>query len=252
MLKSRPDLPFPRKEQRSEYGRPNHPHEVITLLPPSCARCGAPLPAVAADPTHPEWCGACAARALDAPGMPPSVPSTSARASQPPWGSPTTAPETGAGPGLLIRTRVFDGILTGLAASAIAGAVWWGLATAIATSSPDFEQWHLGSILVGLIIGQGVLTGSRRGGLVSGLLALVFSSLTVLVTVYFIDRSQMIIGLTDAGVSSDVPLWQGLSQARDVYQGWWDFDRSRPIMWLAGPLVAVLIAGWPGRRPLVG
>lgn len=251
MLKSRPDLPFPRKEQRSEYGRPNDPREVTTLLPPSCARCGAPLPAVAADPTHPEWCGACAARALDAPGIPPTVPTTSGRASQAPWGNPATAPEAPGGPALVVRTRPFDGILTGLAASAIAGSIWWGAAVAIA-SKTDFELWHLGSIIVGLIVGVGVLTGSRRGGLVSGLGALVLSAATVVVTVYFIDRSLTIIGLTDAGRTSDIPLWQGWSEAIDVYRSWWDFDQTRVLMWLGGPLVAVLIAGRPDRRPIVG
>lgn len=220
------------------------------MLPPSCARCGAPLPAVAADPTHPEWCGACAARALDAPDMPPNVPSASGRTSQAPWSNPATSAD--GAPPLAIRTRFFDGVLTGLGASVIAGLVWWGVSVAIATSAPDFELWHLGSVLVGLIVGQGVLTGARRGGVVAGLLALVFSVLTVLVTVYFIDRSLMIIGLTDAGRTTDVPLWQGFGAVTDLYQAWWDFDPTRPAMWLLAPVIAVAIAGWPGRRPVVG
>ena len=221
------------------------------MLPPSCARCGAPLPAVAADPTHPEWCGACAARALDAPGMPPTVPSSSGRTSQAPWSNPTTVPSPDdAAP--VVRVRVLDGLLTGLAASAIAGVLWWGVVIGLAQKGTDLELWHLGSILVGLIVGQGVLTGSRKGGGASGLLALVLSAATVAVAVYFIDRSQTIIALSDAGRSSDVPLWDGVRAAADVYQGWWDFDRTRVLMWLAGPIIAVLIAGWPGRRPLVG
>lgn len=222
------------------------------MLPPSCARCGAPLPAVAADPTHPEWCGACAARALDAPGMPPSVPSTSGRTSQAPWNNPTTAPDPASGPQLIITTRVFDGLLTGTAAAAIGGALWWGASVAILKSQPDFEWWPLGSALVGLITGLGVLVGSRRGGLVSGLLALVLSSVAVLVAVYFIDRSHTILAFADAGRTSDIPLWDGFGAAKDVYTGWWDYDRKHALMWLAGPVVAVLIAGWPGRRPVGG
>lgn len=222
------------------------------MLPPSCARCGAPLPAVAADPTHPEWCGACAARALDAPDMPPSVPSASGRTSQAPWGAPTTAAPAAAGAPMAIETRFFDGVLTGVAASAIAGLVWWGLSVAIATSSPDFALWHLGSVLVGLIVGQGVLTGARRGGLVAGLLALVLSILTVAATVYFIDRSLTIIAFDDAGRSSDISLWQGFGALTDLYRGWWEFDPTRPAMWVLAPVIAVAIAGWPGRRPIVG
>lgn len=172
------------------------------------------------------------------------------RASQPPWNNPTmTSPD--ATPQLVVKTRVFDGILTGLAASAIAGFVWWGLAVAVATRT-EFEFWHLGSVLVGLIVGIGVLTGTRRGGLVSGLLALVFASLTVLVTVYFIDRSQTIIALNDAGRTSDIPLWDGIQQAVDVVQRWWEFDPTRVAMWGLGPVLAVVIAGWPGRRPAFG
>ena len=207
------------------------------------------MPAVAADPTHPEWCGACAARALDAPNMPPSVPSASGRTSQAPWSNPPTAAAPPEGAPVIIRTRVFDGILTGLAAATVGGVLWWGLAYALAKSQPDFEYWHLGSAIVGIIVGFGVLIGSRRGGLVSGILALVFSTAAVLVTVYFIDRSQTILALTDAGRSSDVALWQGVSGFTDVWRGWWEFDQTRPLMWLAGPVLAVLIAGWPGRRP---
>lgn len=215
------------------------------MLPPSCARCGAPLPAVAADPTHPEWCAACAARALDTPGtVPPPVPSASGRGSQAPWGNPTTA-TVPSGASLVVKTRVLDGILTGLAAATVAGALWWAVASRV-----DFEHWHLGSILVGLIVGQGVLIGSRRGGFVSGLLALVFTSLAVLAAVYFIDRSLQITSL--AGRTSDISLWLGFGHLKDTYQGWYDFDKTKPIEWLLGPIVAVIVAGWPGRRPIIG
>jgi hypothetical protein len=179
------------------------------------------------------------------------VPSTSGRTSQAPWGAAPTAGAE-AGTPLVVETRFFDGLLTGLAASAIAGLVWWGVSVAIATSSPDFELWHLGSVLVGLIVGQGVLTGARRGGVVAGLLALVLSSLTVAISVYFIDRSLVIIGLEDAGRTTDISLWQGFGALTDLYRGWWEFDPTRPAMWLLAPIIAVLIAGWPGRRPVVG
>lgn len=220
------------------------------MLPPSCARCGAPLPAVAADPTHPEWCGACAARALDAPGMPPSVPSASGRTSQAPWNNPTTAPPPAEGAPVLVKTRILDGLLTGIAASALAGALWWGVATAILKSDSSFEPWHLGSIVVGLLVGEGVLTGSRKGGVASGLLALVLSAVTVAVTIYFIGRSGTVIALTDAGRTSDIPLWQGVEAFTDTYRSWWDYDRKWVGPWLIGPVVALVVAGWPGRRPI--
>ena len=222
------------------------------MLPPSCARCGAPLPAVAADPTHPEWCAACAARALDTPGtVPPPVPAVVARPTQATWPGAATAPTAPTGASLVVKTRPFDGILTGLAAATLGGLLWWAGATLLAANT-DFRQWHLGSIVVGLLVGQGVLIGSRRGGLVSGLLALVFSTVAALVAVYFIDRSIGIIALQDAGRSSDVPLWLGFSNAKDLYQGYVDYERAKAGQWLLAPFLAVVIAGWPGRRPLVG
>lgn len=206
---------------------------------------------MAVDPTHPEWCAACAARAIDGPGAAPSVPAMAPRPAQAPWPGPTTATVPPSGASLVVKTRVFDGLLTGLAAATIAGVLWWAGATALAANT-DVQQWHIGSILVGLLVGQGVLIGSRRGGLVSGLLALVLSAAAALVTVYFIDRSIGIIALQDAGRSSDVPLWMGWSNAKDLYQGYLDYERAKAGQWLLAPLFAVIVAGWPGRRPVIG
>jgi len=182
--------------------------------------------------------------------MPPSVPSTSGRTSQAPWSNPTTAAPPVDGFPVAVRTRPLDGILTGLAAATIGGVLWWAAAVAVAQSQPDFELWPLGSIIVGLVVGIGVLIGTRTGGLVSGLIALVLSTAAVLVAVYFIDRSLTVIAFADAGRSSDIPLWQGIGAFGDAYRAWWDFDRNKALMWLGGPIVAVLIAGWPGRRPV--
>jgi len=182
--------------------------------------------------------------------MPPSVPSTSGRTSQAPWNNPATAAPPADGGLPVVVTRPLDGALTGLAAATLGGVLWWAASVAVFTSQPAFEWWPLGSVLVGLVTGIGVLLGTRRGGLVSGLLALVFSSAAVLAAVYFIDRSHAIIALEDAGRPADIPLWQGFRHVADVYRGWWDLDREHALMWLAGPVVAVLIAGWPNRRPI--
>lgn len=149
---------------------------------------------------------------------------------------------------MAVKTRVFDGILTGTATAFLAAVAWW----AIATTINNTEWWHFGAAIVGLIVGQGVLLGSRRGGLASGIIALVVASLAVLGAAYFIDRTLLINALADVGRTSDIPLWQGFSHAKDVYQGMWDDDSGKVIGWALGPLLAVLVAGWPGRRPLVG
>jgi hypothetical protein len=201
----------------------------------SCARCGAPLPVVAADPNHPEWCAPCASRAFDAPTAPPP--------GQVPWGggtTPATAP---------VRTspRIGDGLLVGLAAAGIGAVAWWALAT-----FGEVEQWHYLSVVVGIVVGQGVLLGARRGGPVPGLLAAVLSAAAVLVTAYFIDRSFQILDLDASGLSSDIPLWQGATAFVDVVTGWVEFDLARAGGWLLAPLAAAVIAGWPGRRPGLG
>jgi hypothetical protein len=175
------------------------------------------------------------------------VPSTSGRTNQAPWRQPITSTDLPHAPAV-VRTRPLDGLLTGIAASAIAGAIWWGVSVLLAKNGqPDL--WHFGAPIVGLIIGQGVLLGSRRGGLVSGLLALVLGCLTVAATVYFIDRSMTIIAFEDLGRTSDISLWQGLSHVTDTYRTWWELDQNRIFEWALAPIVAVLIAGWPGRRP---
>jgi hypothetical protein len=77
----------------------------------------------------------------------------------------------------------------------------------------------------------------------------VLGCLTVAATVYFIDRSMTIIAFEDLGRTSDISLWQGLSHATDTYRTWWELDQNRIFEWALAPIVAVLIAGWPGRRP---
>lgn len=245
--------------------------EVIHVLPPSCARCGAPLPAVAADPKHPEWCAACAARALGAagPDVPPMAPPTgppAGYAGQPPmaapvppmpdaagrssaaaWSSPPTAMVASApGTGLVVKMRPFDGLLVGVAAAGIGAAIWWAIST-----FSDIEQWSFLAIIVGLFVGQGVLIGSRRGGVVPALMALVISSIAVVVAVYFISHSFRVQSIEDAGRTLDEPLWQGLSYAKDLVWGWVDFEPTKAAAWLLAPVVAVAMTVWPKARPLI-
>lgn len=198
---------------------------------PSCVRCGAPLPAVAPDPNHPEWCAACAARALAPPTAPP--PTTV------PWGTPVAVE-----PARPVReTRLADGLLVGLAACGIGGGAMWAIA-----AFGQLERWHYGALLVGLITGLGVLIGARRGGPLPGLIAAVLSLVAVLVTVYFADRSLQIASLEDAGLSSDVPLWQGAQAMVDIVRDWIEFDVASAAAWLLAPVAALVVAGWPGRR----
>jgi len=142
---------------------------------------------------------------------------------------------------------VLDGILTGVASGALAGVAWWAIA-----AFTEVAWWPYLSALVGLVIGLGVVVGARRGGLVAGLLAVVISVATVTVAVYFIDRSLTISAISDAGRSTDVPLWQGFTYAKDVIADWIEYERAKAAGWLLAPVVALIVAGWPDRRPIGG
>lgn len=236
------------------------------MMPPACARCGAPLSPVAADPAHPEWCNSCAARAQDppterpvapavvgAPGMPGAPPQPPGASYQPAGSAWATPPTTmvaghGAGPGgLVVKTRMVDGLLTGLAAAGIGGVLWWAFA-----SNVQFELWQPLAVVIGLLVGQGVLVGTRRGGIGPALLALACSSLAVVVAVYFIDRSLTIDGIEAAGRTADLPLWQGFSYAQDAVWAWVDYSAVRAGGWLLAPVAAVLMTVFPKARPAIG
>lgn len=211
---------------------------------PSCAQCGAPLPAVPADPAHPERCGACAARALQGAGAAPSAMAPPPR--------PTPMVPTAAGalplgvdrPTVVRRLRTGDALLVGLAAAGLAGLVWWALGGLV-----ELAFWHYAAALVGLIVGQGVLVGARKGGAVPAAIAAVLSLAVVLVAVYFIDRTQQIAALTDAGRTSDVPLWQGISPFWDVIDAWISFDVAKAAGFLLAPLLAIVVAVRPNANP---
>ena len=167
---------------------------------------------------------------------------------------PTASVPTAAGalplgvdrPTLVVRTRVLEGLIVGAATAVLAGLLWWSVASRV-----EFEWWTFAAAVVGLLVGQGVLIGARRGGVAPGVIAAVLGLLVVGVAVYFIDRSQTIAALTDDGRSSDIPLWQGAMAFWDVLKAWFDYDRTKTAGFLLAPLLALVVAVRPNARPLV-
>ncbi|MEZ5139608.1 MAG: hypothetical protein R2711_12830 [Acidimicrobiales bacterium] len=212
---------------------------------PSCAQCGAP-PRRPRRPRPPRAMRRRAARALQAPGVPPMA--------APPTVPPPPSASTAAGalplgvdrPAVVVRTRPADGLLVGLAAAGIAGVVWWAIGGVL-----EFTWWHYAAAVVGLIVGQGVVIGARRGGAVPAVIAGVLSLAVVVVAVYFIDRSQTITSFADQGRSSDIPLWQGAVAFWDDLHGWIDYDLAKAAGFLLAPIVAVAVAARPGASPRV-
>lgn len=226
------------------------------MLPPACAGCGAPLPPHPADPAHPEWCNLCAAQArTPAPdrstapfaGPPPlAAPGLGAPATAVPGPMPGAMPVPPTASGLVVQTRVLDGVLTGVAAAGIGGALWWAI-----SSLSGLDQWHFLAVIVGFVVAQGVLIGSRRGGAGPAVVALVCSVVAVLVAAYFIDRSLTVQALADAGRTADVPLWQGVGDARSTVWWWVDNQPGKAVGWLLAPIVAVAMTLPKAARPLI-
>lgn len=209
------------------------------MTPTTCSRCGAPLPAVAADQRHPDWCPTCAARAVGELGPSPVSESiTGARPGAPRVGAPPVAPP----PPLALDPaprRYLEGAVIGVAAAGIGGVVWW------AVCSVTGLQLDLVSLLLGLFVGQAVLIGSRRGGPVPALVALVAVLLSLTIAQYFIERSAAI-----ADFGAELPLWMGFSTARRVVSDSLTNDSLRGLSWLVAGAAAVVSCGAKTRRAL--
>src|SRR5262245_20847656 len=87
---------------------------------------------------------------------------------------------------LVVKTRIGDAVLTGLGFAVLGGVAYWGV---IAATGKDLPYVGL---IMGILVGQGVLVGARRGGPVQAALAGVFSLLGLIVAQYFVARTLLI------------------------------------------------------------
>lgn len=155
------------------------------------------------------------------------------------WGLDTTVVHRPPAP-VKVNARLGDGILVGLAASIAAGGLWWAV---VAFTQ---RQFVYGAIAVGLLVGNGVLIGARRGGPIFGLLAAGFTLVSLAVAEYFIQRS---LAISQEGY--DIPLWTDLTFAIDVVREGVKGQPAIGLFWGIAAIAALLTAGLPGRRPSV-
>lgn len=188
---------------------PTVPTGPLTMSPDAPIPVAPPAPAAPAGPT-----------------IAPLVPGTPAPAAPPATADPT-------GP------RVADGLLVGLAASAVAGGVWWAV---VALTQRQFPYL---AVLLGLLVGQGVLVGSRRGSLALGALAGVLTLVGLSVAQYFISRS---LAISELGL--DVPLWEGAGRAVDVIRATYQDDALTLVFVLLAAGCAAFAAGRTSARPV--
>lgn len=212
------------------------------MTPTTCSLCGSPLPAVAADQRHPDWCPTCAARAAGDLGPAPATGASVANAARPSnaWSG---AVPTGT-QGLLLLApapgRYLEGALVGVASATLAGLAWWGVT---AFTGVQFSYF---AALLGLVVGNGVLIGTRRGGSVPALVAVVAVLAALAVSQYFIERS---LAIEDLG--ADLPLWRDLTFARVLVT---ERLKSQPILglsWLMAAVVALVSTSSPKRRAVL-
>ncbi len=227
------------------------------MTPTTCTTCDAPLPAAPADESRPDTCATCAAAPFAAPStaspagplpgppsssmLPPLLSSAPLGATVPGSVIPGRAPVgPAARPTLITRTRLPEGILVGAAMAALSGVAWWAVVTLTGT------ELAYGAIALGVVIGQAVLIGARKGGAGPALVAGLACLASLAVAEYFIQRS-----LTISNFGVDLPLWTGLSTAKDVV---WDSLRGEPItgaFWAVGIIAAMASAGAATRRPVI-
>jgi hypothetical protein len=125
------------------------------------------------------------------------------------------------------------GILYGVAAAAAIGLVWY-LVVAFTN-----RQFVVLALAMGAIPGAAVAIGSKRTGVVSGVLAAVIALIGILVSYYFIDRHIIVEGL---GSGAKVPLWDSFEFARELVKAGFDADKSQYLFTFA----AIVVAGWVG------
>ena len=159
---------------------------------------------------------------------------------------PPTGPALGTPGVLVVKARLPDAILTGIAAATVGGLIWW---VAVAFTHREFPYLAL---LVGLLAGQGVLVGARKGGPAQGAMAAAFCLGALLVAQYFVVRSITIGEAADRGIAVSIPLWLGFSPARQIVVDSIKDHGLTGLFFAIAVLAAAVTAGSSSRRPAVG
>ena len=141
---------------------------------------------------------------------------------------------------LVTKTRLLDGALVGVAMAALAGVGWWAVVALTKT------QFVYGALVVGVVVGQAVLIGARKGGSGPAVVAGLACLTSLAVAEYFIQRSLAIQSL-----EADLPLWQGFATAFDVVRSSLQAEPLTGVFWAIAVLAAAVSAGSPARRPIL-
>ena len=215
------------------------------MTPITCSRCGAPLPAVAADQRHPDWCPTCAARAAGDIGPAPVSESLTGQGMRPAaaWGTTPAGPP----PPLVLESagkRYLEGAIVGLAVAGLGMFAVWAVLSVTGHSWPLVVD--VAAMVLGVLVGQAVLIGTRRGGPVPAVVAALAVIVPLVIAQYFIERSSAI-----SLYNANLPLWQGFSFARTVITESVTDHPLRGLGWAVAAVAAAICAGSSRRRALL-
>lgn len=123
------------------------------------------------------------------------------------------------------------GIVFGLGAAMVCGAVWYFVVTLT-----DRQFVYL-AIIMGVVVGKAVAYGSGRSKVVNGILGAVIALVGMIGSYYFIDRHILVEQL---GSQASVPLWDSFSFAKELIKAGFQAEKSQYLFTIA----AVALAGF--------
>ncbi len=232
-----PDAPIPVAPQR-----PSTPGSTLAGLPTRPAGGPSIIPPLvpgAQNPSPPPPASAPAASAMAPPVSIPGAIGPGPTVETTRGANPTAAASVG-GTAEPSPSRVADGVLVGMAGAALAGCVWW---LVVAMTQRQFPYL---SILLGALVGQAVLVGSRKGSATLAGLAGVLTLISLSISQYFIARS---LAISELGL--DVPLWDGAGNAMDVIKSAYQGDALTAVFVVLAAGVAVFSVIRRGARPAI-
>lgn len=180
--------------------------------------------------------------AAPGPPPPPGAPAGPAGPSMPvQWAVGIPAPPGEPAPARPLPTlRIAEGVLVGLAAAAVAGLAWWGVAALTQ------RQFVYLAILIGFGVGRGAVVGARRGSPGLAVFAFVITLAALACAEYFIQRSLAIESL-----HAEIPLWSGFDFAKEVVKSSIKDSPLNLVFWLVAAGIAGFQAARPSARPIL-
>ncbi|MEO6126225.1 MAG: hypothetical protein ABIR32_21200 [Ilumatobacteraceae bacterium] len=175
---------------------------------------------------------------------PPPPPPMSAGPVQTPWpvspgSTPIPNPIQQHAPVYASQTNLGLGIVYGLIAAVLGGAIWYGI---VVVSNRQFIYLAIG---FGVLVGAGVVKGAKRANAATAIAAALIAAIGIVASYYFIYRHAVIETLADRGYSDvKVPLFGDLQQVTDFIRYSFDEQKSQYLF----SLVAVGVAGFVGAK----